>query len=130
MPNSLVVVRTKLAYDIVLVLPSGSLATFLEHVSSWTRPPTSLSRFGGKLAEALRADSASMTCRQLAIRASSGFLSSLVVSTKHWWLLRGVGHAPGLTLCKSVRGRGARGDEAGHVWRMLARGLWRKSRGL
>ena len=130
MPNSSVEVRTKLACDIVSVSPSGSLATFLELVSSWTRPPTSLSRFGGKLAAALRADSASMTCRPLAIRASSGFLSSLVVSTKHWLLPRGVEHAPGLTSCKSVRGRGARGDEAGHVWRMLARGLSRKSREL
>ena len=130
MPNSLVEVRMKLVCAIVLVLPSGSLTIFLEHVSSWRRLPTSLSQFGGKLVAALRADLASMTCRQLATRAFSGFSSSLAGSTKHWWSLRGAEHAPGLTSCKSVRVRGARVDEAEHVWRMLARGLWRKLRGL
>ena len=131
MPNSSVEVRTKLVCDIVLDLPSASLATFLEHVSSSTRPPTSLSQFAGKPVVALRVDSASMTCRPLAIRASRGFLSSLAVSTKHLWLPRGVEHAPGLTSCKSAREeRGARVDEAEHVWKMLAHALSRKSREL
>ena len=130
LPSSSAEVRMKLAFATDLVSLSGSLEIFLVHASSWTRLPTSLNRFAGKLVAALRADLASMTCRQHATRVSSGFLCSLAGSTKHWWLLRGAEHAPGLTSCKSVRVRGARVDEAEHVWRMLARGLWRKLRGL
>ena len=130
LPSSSAEVRMKLAFATDLVSLSGSLETFLVHASSWTRLPTSLNRFAGKLVAALRAGLASMTCRQLATRAFRESWSYLAGSTKHLWLLRGAEHVPGLTWCKSVRARGARGGEAGQGWRMLARGLWRRWKGL